>query len=630
VTSPQSSPLLHVEDLRIEATREGQRRALVAGVTLAIVPGEVLAIVGESGSGKSLTARALVGLLPRGLRASGRVTFDGKDLLTADERELQQIRGNGIALVMQDPFTTLNPLMKCGAQLRPTSGPRRSRQDHRADAGRRLLEVGIRDPNVVDRYPWQLSGGMRQRVALAAALANDPKVLVADEFSTALDVTTQKEIWLLLRRIQEKREMGLVIITHDLRMAFSMCDDVHVMYAGSVMESGTAQAIAEHPQHPYTLGLLLAEPDVKQGSSAELLMRGSVPRADEVTDKCAFSARCPWATEQCAVGKPLLRQREGVNRMSACIRIDEIDDEMLTVRRQEADAAPAPAAERAPSVTGAVLGVSDLRKVFHAERGGAAGERSVVALSGVSIEIGEGECVGLVGESGSGKTTLARCLVGLETPSSGSIEIAGIDATRPARLSKQDRRRLHKVIQYVFQDPYSSLNPTKTVSATLSEAVALDLGRDGRAVSQRVRELLTLVGLPESYEPRKPASLSGGERQRVAIARALAVEPRVVVCDEPVSALDVSVQAQVLELLNSIRQETGVSYLFITHDLAVVRQVADRIYVLYRGEVVEDGPAVELLENPTHPYTRTLLAAVPGEWDRDSGLATSAGPRNDV
>jgi len=293
---------------------------------------------------------------------------------------------------------------------------------------------------------------------------------------------------------------------------------------------------------------------------------------------------------------------------------------MASLRQQHAAKSPgelAPGAEGAAS--DAVVVVRDLAKTFRSRGDG--GERDVAALAGVSIEIRPGECVGLVGESGSGKTTLARCLVGLETPSSGTIEIAGVDATRPTRLTREERQGLRDAIQYVFQDPYSSLNPTKTIGATLTEAVALRSNRDRNAVARRVNELLELVGLPEAYTKRKPVALSGGERQRVAIARALAREPRVVICDEPVSSLDVSVQAQVLELLNEIRGLTGVSYLFITHDLAVVRQVAERIYVMHRGKIVEEAQAAELLRDPREAYTRALLAAVPGQWDRDSGLA---------
>jgi peptide/nickel transport system ATP-binding protein len=399
-------------------------------------------------------------------------------------------------------------------------------------------------------------------------------------------------------------------------MAFSVCDRVQVMYAGRSVEVGGAGGVSERPLHPYTLGLLLSEPGIEEVSNPDLLMRGSVPRASEVAEVCAFAARCSWAEDGCVVARPPLVEVEP-GRISACIRIGEIEREMAALRREQAADRGEAVAGRAPSE--AIVTVRDLTKTFR--QPGGREEDVTIALGGVSLEIGAGECVGLVGESGSGKTTLARCLVGLASPSSGTMEIDGIDATDPSRLNREDLRRLRNSIQYVFQDPYSSLNPTKTVAATLTEAVALRRGNDKAVLAARVDELLGLVGLPTHYKGRKPVALSGGERQRVAIARALALEPRIVICDEPVSSLDVSVQAQVLELLNEIRQETGVSYLFITHDLAVVRQVADRIYVLYRGELVEQGPAVELLSNPGHEYTRTLVAAAPGHWDRDSGLA---------
>lgn len=613
------APLLEVQNLRVNGEVGGEEREFVIGVDLSVAPGEVVAIVGESGSGKSLTARALVGLLPRGLSARGSVRFEGRELLGSSDKELREVRGSGIALVLQDPFTTLNPLLRCRTQICARGAGRRSKAQQREEAARRLAEVGIDDPRVADRYPWQLSGGMRQRVALAAALSDDPRLLVADEFTTALDVTTQKEIWLLLRRIQRERGMGLLMITHDLRMAFSVSDRVCVMYAGRLLEEGAAADIAERPLHPYTLGLLLSEPGIDEVSSADLLMRGSVPAADDVREQCPFADRCIWSEPVCvAASPPLLGYASG--HRHACVRSRGLRDEMAAMRERHvarAERSTTAAPERELMVV-----VRNLEKTFG--EGGGDDAREVTALRGVDLEIGAGECVGLVGESGSGKTTLARCLVGLETPSGGTIEIAGIDASHQGRLGRGERGRVRDAIQYVFQDPYSSLNPTKTVGATLAEAVTVREKMSRQAAAAKVGELLELVGLPRTYAARKPVALSGGERQRVAIARAIAREPRVVICDEPVSALDVSVQAQVLELLNRIREDTGVSYLFITHDLAVVRQVADRIYVIYRGRIVEQAPTAELLRNPREPYTRSLLAAVPGQWDRDSGQAVEA------
>ena len=568
---------------------------------LAVAPGETVGIVGESGSGKSLTARALIGLLPSGVRARGRVTVGGRNLLALPERALRRVRGREIALLLQDPFTMLNPLMRIGDQIVETA-----RDGAQADATARLAEVGIHDPGVAERYPFQLSGGMQQRVAIAAALASDPGLLIADEPSTALDVTTQKEILALLRRIQEARGMGLVLITHDLRVAFAICRRIYVLYAGSVLEVAPGHELEAEPLHPYSLGLLLSEPSVERRFEELPAIEGSVPAPDAVAGRCPFAERCPWAAPQCSAGSPPLREVAS-GRLSACVRVEEIRDELGAARRAaEERAHVGHTAEARPATT--LVRVDGLRKQFAAGRGSG----TTLALAGVSIDVGPGESVGLVGESGSGKTTLARCLVGLETPTAGEIVVDGVDASDYGRLDGATRRRLRRTVQMIFQDPYSSLNPVRTVGATLREAIAA-----GPAGSATTPELLARVGLPAEYALRKPVALSGGERQRVAVARALALQPRLLVCDEPVSSLDVSVQAQILNLFKALRDELGLAYLFITHDLAVVRQVVDRVYVLYRGEVVESGPVDRVLDAPSHPYTARLVASVPRtdpEW----------------
>jgi peptide/nickel transport system ATP-binding protein len=610
-----SGPLLEVRSLRIESRIEGVVQTIVTGLDLDVNAGETVGIVGESGSGKSMTARALIGLLPRGVHASGEIRYGGHDLLMLSERGKARFRGREIGLVFQDPFTMLNPLSRCGMQitevLRGEHGRRLSRQARHAEAVRRLREVGIHDAGVAHRYPFQLSGGMRQRVGIAAALARDPRLLIADEPSTALDVTTQKEILALLKSLQASRGMGLILITHDLRVAFSMCDRVSVLYAGSVLESGPADALESEPLHPYTLGLLLSEPPANRRLSQLVSIGGPVPRPDDVASVCAFSPRCRWAQPVCLAPPPLAQVGSG--RESACVRIDEIGPELAAARESAEQEVHLAVVE---SSRDAVARVSELRKVFEpaSRREGGA---TVVAVDGVSLEVGEGESVGLVGESGSGKTTLARCMVGLETPTSGTILVDGLHAENFSRLSDRDRRRLRRRVQIIFQDPYSSLNPVMTVGATLKEALAVG-GSNGRPEAS-LGALLERVGLPASYAQRKPVALSGGERQRVAIARALAVKPRLIVCDEPVSALDVSVQAQILNLLKSLREEFGMSYLFITHDLAVVRQVVERVYVLYRGRVVEEGPVDEVLDSPKHEYTVKLVDSVPRsetEWLR--------------
>jgi oligopeptide/dipeptide ABC transporter ATP-binding protein len=602
----QPEPLLRVRDLQIAYAGPGVRREIVSRMDFEVAKGETIAIVGESGSGKSLSARAVIRLLPTGIEASGEVAFDGRELLTLREREMRGIRGRRISLIFQDPFTMLNPVMRCGDQvveaLVTTHGPRLHGRAKRDEAQRRLAEVGITDASVADRFPFQLSGGMRQRVAIAAALAGNPELMIADEPSTALDVTTQAEILELLKSIQAARGMGLVLITHDLRVAFSVAERIYVLYAGSLLEIASAAALEHEPLHPYSLGLLLAEPPVDKRQAALLAIEGSVPAPEDVAGRCSFEPRCRWASAICAEGEPPLREVRS-ERFSACVRLDEIQDEMRAIHHAASAAVPFVAAERV--ATAPILSVRDLHKVFVGRLG-----QEVHALQGVSLEVERNESVGLVGESGSGKTTLGRCVVGLETADSGSIEIEGHDASDYARLTRAERLARRRVAQIVFQDPYSSLDATQTVGSTLREVLRLHAARrDG--IEQRVGELLDLVGLPRGYARRRPAALSGGERQRVAIARALAVDPRLLVCDEPVSALDVSVQAQVLNLFRALREEFGLSYLFITHDLAVVRQVVDRVYVLYRGEIVEQGPVDRVLDAPQHEYTAHLIASIP-------------------
>jgi peptide/nickel transport system ATP-binding protein len=553
-----------------------------------------------------MTARALMRLLPRGVSARGSIGYRGYELTALPSQTMASLRGTGIAMLLQDPFTMLDPVMRCGKHieesLRAPSGRRLTKADRRAETLRRLHEVGIEDERVADAYPFQLSGGMRQRVALAAVLAGDPDILIADEPSTALDVTTQKQILALIARLQVSRGMGLILITHDLRVAFSMCHRIYVLYAGSVLEVGDARDVESQPLHPYTLGLLLSEPPLDRRLSELPAMPGSVPAPDAVAHCCPFAPRCTWARPICQAGQPPL-QPVGLRQATACIRIHEIRAEMQA-ERAAAEGRTYLSDDRAGADR--LVVVDRVVKVF--DESGARGRH--VALKDVTLDIGRNESVGLVGESGSGKTTLARCLVGLERPTGGQIWINGIQASSFDTLPSESLRQVRQTIQIVFQDPYSSLNPVRTVGAILGDALALR-GRNGRDLKAAAAELLERVGLPPGYATRKPAMLSGGERQRVAIARALAVQPDILVCDEPVSALDVSVQAQILNLLRTLQTELGISYLFISHDLAVVRQTVERLYVLYQGEIVESGPTDAVLDRPQHPYTRRLVASVP-------------------
>lgn len=598
MTATTAEPILELEDLRIEQPRREGARTIVSSVGFSVRAGETIGIVGESGSGKSLTARAIMGLLPRGVAASGAIRHDGRNLLELPESRLRSLRGRRIGLIMQDPFTMLNPLQRCGQILVESlpSGRSMGRRERRLEVARRLAEVGIHDETVANRYPFQLSGGMSQRVGIAAALARDPEILIADEPSTALDVATQQEILAVIKRLQDARGMALVLITHDLRVAFSICDRINVLYAGSLIEAGEAAALHREPLHPYTQGLLLSEPPADRRVRRLATIPGAVPTADEVTGSCTFASRCRWADDECRRSVPPLVE-VGPGRFSACARLSAIRDEMTGVRGAALVEAEPPVLS---TDAASLVQMRDVRKLF---RGAGA-----PALDGVSIELREGESVGIVGQSGSGKTTLARILVGLEQATAGSIVIDGVPADDWAGLRPDDRRRLRGVVQMVFQDPYSSLNPMRTVGWTLRQAITAH-DRRARNVDAQLADLLRSVGLSPDYARHRPQLLSGGERQRVAIARALAVRPRLLICDEPVSALDVSVQAQILNLFDELRAERHIAYLFITHDLAVVRQVTDRVYVMHRGTVVESGATNEVLRNPRAEYTRTLVAA---------------------
>ena len=610
MTASSIVPLLEISDLAVTVGSGPTARTILSSVGLSVRAGETVGIVGESGSGKSMTAKSVMRLLPRGLTATGSIRLAGQELLSLPESSMAKLRGPRMSLLMQDPFTMLNPLMTCGSHI--VEGlrlrrPNATRRELGAEAVRRLAEVGIRDPQVGLRYPFQLSGGMRQRVALAAALAADPDLLIADEPSTALDVTTQAEILALLASLQRARKMALLLITHDLRVAFSVCSKVHVFYAGRVLEAAPAEALAAEPLHPYSLGLLMSEPRIDRRVGELSAIPGSVPTPDGVANRCAFADRCGWHETCCDSARPPLAAIDS-DRLTACIRIAAIRPE-LAARRQVTERPSSVDNELAASDVAPLVVVQNARKEFV---GQGSRTQSVVALDDVSLTIAPGESVGLVGESGSGKTTLGRCIAGLETLTSGRLVIDGLDASNYDAAPADIRRRLRRTVQIVFQDPYSSLNPRHTVGGMLTETLGVNGVAHGR-VPQRVAELLEMVGLPASYARRYPRALSGGERQRAAIARAIAVGPRLLVCDEPVSALDVSVQAQILTLFRDLQRELGLSYLFITHDLAVVRQVVDRVYVLYRAKLVEQGAVDQVLDRPEDDYTRRLIASIPGQ-----------------
>ena len=554
----------------------GPAGPIVGGLSLEVGYGETVGIVGESGSGKSVTARALTGLLPTGLTAAGTMTIGGDSLpLDGGHRAWRGVRGTRITLLPQDPFTSLSPRHRCGDQI-AMSLRGLSKAARKAAVLASLDEVGL-PGRVAGQYPFQLSGGMRQRVAIAAALVTKPDVLVADEATTALDVTTQREVLDLLAGLQRERNMGLILVTHDLGVARGRADRITVLYAGRVAEQGDAAEVLAAPAHPYTGRLLDCDPPLDVTLDRLPTIPGSVPRLAQVGDACTFAPRCALATGECRSAAPALAEISPRHRV-ACVHAGQFttdDPERVVVP----PAAPAFAFASAPAGREPVLSISGLRKSFG----------SHVALDGIDLDIAPGESVAVVGESGSGKTTLARIVVGLETADEGTVRTG---TSRPPQI--------------VFQDPYSALNPSLSVGSSLRDA----LRAGGRSKSE-VPALLEMVGLPAAYARRRPRALSGGERQRVAIARALAARPDLLVCDEAVSALDVSVQAQILNLIAELRASLGLSVLFISHDLAVVRQASQRVYVLYQGRIAEQGHTGEVLSDPAHDYTRRLMASVP-------------------
>ncbi|MFC8452068.1 dipeptide ABC transporter ATP-binding protein [Kitasatospora sp. NPDC057223] len=594
-------PLLSVRDLRVD----GPSGAIVAGVGLDVHRGETLALVGESGSGKSMTVKALSGLLPTGVRATGTLELEGTRIpLDPGSPHWRAVRGTRIALLLQDPFTSLSPVHTCGAQIGWALPAGTSRSKRAALVAALLAEVGL-PPETAGRHPHQLSGGMRQRVAIAAVLAAGPDLLIADEPTTALDVTTQHEVLELIARLQQERRMAVVLITHDLGLARSRADRIAVMYAGRLVETGTGAEVLDAPAHPYTARLAACEPPLDRRLPLLPTIPGQVPSAHTVGAGCAFADRCELVLPDCRSRyTPELAPAPGGSpgHLAACLRIGEAP---APAAPRPADPRPGdpPALDPGPAATDVradrALLVSGLVKQF--------ARSARPAVDSVDLRLDRGEAVAVVGQSGSGKTTLARCVVGLERPSSGTVAFPlsepapGADP-RARRRPRPDPGR----VQIVFQDPYSALNPGLSIGATLREAL-----RAAGRPEEDPADLLELVGLPRAHLARRPRRLSGGERQRVAIARALAPRPHVLVCDEAVSALDVSVQAGVLNLLARLRRELDLSILFITHDLAIARQVADRVYVMHRGRVVEHGPAELVLTAPTHPYTRQLLASVP-------------------
>ncbi|MEV5686696.1 MULTISPECIES: ABC transporter ATP-binding protein [unclassified Streptomyces] len=603
--------LLQVRDLGVEFTApDGSALRAVRGVSFGLRRGETLAVVGESGSGKSTTALALTRMLPgTGRITTGSVRLDGQDLASATEEELRAVRGARIGMIFQDPMTALNPVLTAGRHLDEVlrAHGNHDRGARRARTVELLDRVGIPDPHRrADDHPHQFSGGQRQRVLIAMALAGEPDILLADEPTTALDATVQDQILTLLADLNRETGTALVLITHNMGVVARSCERVLVMYGGTVVEDGPTAEVLTRPRHPYTAGLLAAVPRLSSPSGTRLTgIPGTPPDLTLLGDGCAFAERCTLVEERCRTGTPPLTPvADGVR--AAC---------PPAAGRTGPLPVPAPPGRiDRPAPGPVVLEAHELRKTY---KGRGARGRAFTALDGVSLTLAAGETLGIVGESGSGKSTLARVLAHAHRPDGGTVRLRGADVTRPSR------RELHAVrrqVQMVFQDPYASLNPRMTVGEIVAEPlIAFGLGgREER--EERVAELLRRAGLDPAVADRHPRSFSGGQRQRIGIARALAPEPSVLICDEPVSALDVSVQAQIVGLLTDLQRDLGLALVFIAHDLAVVRQVSHRIAVMHRGRIVESGSADEVCEHPRDPYTRALLAAVPEPVPRTARL----------
>ena len=604
--SAHTAALLQVTGLRVAIARAEDEVRPVDGVDFSIDAGETFALLGESGCGKSMTALALTRLLPdAGRITGGRVTLGGDDLLALPESAMRRVRGGRIGMIFQEPSTSLNPVMTVGAQITEALAHHGLRGDAARDEAARLLEaVGIPDSTRrLQDYPFQFSGGMKQRVMIAMALAGRPQLLIADEPTTALDVTIQAQVLDLLADIQRRQGMGMLLITHDLGVVARMAHRVGVMYAGEVVETGARDAFFEAPLHPYSRKLFAALPGAGKRGSALDAPEGSVPPLDRHFPGCRFAERCPAAFDRCDEEAPVWHH---VGAQAVRCHLYE----GVSIPRQLAPQANVAAAFHRQRVAQPVLEVRDLAVHFPVRKGLLKRTVGYVkAVDGVSLRLAPGRTLALVGESGCGKTTVGKAILRLIEPTAGEVFL---DGTSIGDLAEDALGPMRRAVQMVFQDPFASLNPRMRVGEIIEEGLsALGIGADVRERRARVIELLERVGLSEDMRWRYPHEFSGGQRQRIAVARALAVSPRVIVCDEPTSALDVSVQAQLLNLMRALQREQGLAYLFITHNLAVVEYLADEVAVMYLGRIVEEGPVERVLGVRAHPYTRALLAAVP-------------------
>ncbi len=601
-------PILEIDNLHVHfVTQNGTVRA-VEGVTYSVRAGEIVAIVGESGSGKSVSALAVMRLLPPNTSriVEGRVLFQGRDLLKLDDEEMRQIRGRDVSMIFQEPMTSLNPVLSIGLQLMEPLFIHMKM--NKAEATERAIElltlVGITDPaSRLAQFPHQLSGGMRQRVMIAIGLACNPKLIIADEPTTALDVTIQAQILELMKDLSRRLGIAIVVITHNLGIVARYADRVNVMYAARMVETGPADLVFSRPWHPYARGLLGAVPRLDRPRTSKLqTIDGAPPNLLNPPDGCRFRPRCRYAIDACHITPTPVRTAEG--HEVSCHRWAEIE----TIDRLSLAAAMVPKPSAVSASAEPIVTVKGVSKHFRIGGGLLSTAKVVRAVNDVTLSVRPGETLGIVGESGCGKSTLGRVILRLDEPTGGEIIFDGVDL---AGLGRREMVDVRKKMQVIFQDPYSSLNPRMTIGQIIGEPMGVHNILPKAEVPARVAELLSLVGLFPYMALRYPHELSGGQRQRVGIARALSMNPRVIVCDEAVSALDVSIQGQVINLLEDLQQKLGLTYIFIAHDLAVVRHISTNVAVMYLGRIVELASADELFRNPKHPYTRALLEAAP-------------------